>query len=245
MKAMASDFDGTLFFMFDEEPLRQKDLNAIEIFQKNGGLFGICTGRSQKGITDFVPEGLFDFYILVSGALILDRNQQVISKTCIPFSVMKEIHENYKNQVKLIIQANDNVYNTQNQLPYQIYLEEIDDLKDGDIYGLSFGTKSKEDAKVIAKEINDAYGDILIAFANVKNVDIVSKDCSKGNALKMIREYLAIDCMAGIGDSHNDIPMLEDADYAYTFAYAPEQAQEVADAIVGSVAEALQIFQMI
>ena len=73
MKALASDFDRTLFF-YDESGsyYRLEDVQAIKHFQSLGNLFGVCTGRSYKGIEDFNPHQIdYDFYILCSGAKIL------------------------------------------------------------------------------------------------------------------------------------------------------------------------------
>lgn len=242
MKAIASDFDGTLYFMFQEEPIKPVDVEAIAHFQQMGHLFGVCSGRSLRGILDFAPELHCDFYILVSGALILDQNRQEIAKFCIDYDLMKEVYDRYEKDLMIVIQANDNVYCLQKEIPGQGSIEKIEDLKDGDVYGLSFGTESEEIAKIIAAEVRQDYGDRLEAFANVKNVDIVAKGCSKGHALSIIREHYGIDQLAGIGDSYNDIPMLENVNYAYTFPYAPQAAQKIACRIVENVGEAINSF---
>ena len=64
MKALASDFDRTLFF-YDESGsyYRLEDVQAIKHFQSLGNLFGVCTGRSYKGIEDFNPHTIFIFYV--------------------------------------------------------------------------------------------------------------------------------------------------------------------------------------
>ncbi len=242
-KAFASDFDGTLYFMFEDEPLKKDDVTAIENFREMGNLFGVCTGRSLRGITDVVEDIEFDFYILASGALIVDKDLKLISRTCIPYGTMKDIYEKYENDVKIIIQANDTVYCLQEKRPLQIFIQDIEEMKESAIYGLSFGTNSPELAKKIAGEVNECYGDEIVAFANVKNVDIVSKKCSKGKALKIVKDYYGIEQMAGIGDSFNDIPMLEQADFTYTFPYAPKEVQQRVDKIVNTVSEAIEIYK--
>ncbi|WP_305151900.1 HAD hydrolase family protein [uncultured Dubosiella sp.] len=42
MKWLASDYDGTLYF---EDGYKQEDLEAIRAFQKQGNMFGLCSGR--------------------------------------------------------------------------------------------------------------------------------------------------------------------------------------------------------
>ena len=47
MKILASDFDNTLFF---RDGVHKQDVEAIRTFQKQGHLFGLCTGRQLEGI---------------------------------------------------------------------------------------------------------------------------------------------------------------------------------------------------
>ena len=47
--------------------------------------------------------------------------------------------------------------------------------------------------------------------------------------------------VAGIGDSYNDIPMLDVVDDAFTFTYSPKIVQEKADHIVDSLKDAIEI----
>ena len=43
----------------------------------------------------------------------------------------------------------------------------------------------------------------------------------------------------GIGDSINDLPLLEASDVSYTFPYAPKIVQEKADYVVDTIVDAL------
>ena len=45
----------------------------------------------------------------------------------------------------------------------------------------------------------------------------------------------------GIGDSYNDIPMLESADCSFTFRDSPQIVQEKATHIVSSISEAIEM----
>ena len=49
-------------------------------------------------------------------------------------------------------------------------------------------------------------------------------------------------CIAGIGDSFNDLPMLEAADVAYTFHKSPQTVKDQAGCVVSSLVEALDDF---
>ena len=66
LKILASDYDGTLFFGEEEPNFRERDIKAIQEFQKAGNLFGICTGRPYQGITSFknvYPVADFSRYV--------------------------------------------------------------------------------------------------------------------------------------------------------------------------------------
>ena len=90
--AVASDFDNTLYFWGEEEPMRAADIFGIVYYQQRGGLFGICTGRSLVGVRDVIgPYMRPDFYILASGALVLDGEEKVLFRECLPLEIVEEI----------------------------------------------------------------------------------------------------------------------------------------------------------
>lgn len=63
--------------------------------------------------------------------------------------------------------------------------------------------------------------------------DIVNCDVSKGNALKILCDYLSIDSKKSmaIGDSINDIEMLECAGYKVAVANACDELKKIADVV--------------
>ena len=76
MKVLASDFDGTIFF---KDHVKEEDVKAVKVFQNEGHLFGLCTGRPLIGVTKYVKDDItFDFYILSTGAVILDKNMNAL-----------------------------------------------------------------------------------------------------------------------------------------------------------------------
>jgi hydroxymethylpyrimidine pyrophosphatase-like HAD family hydrolase len=81
------------------------------------------------------------------------------------------------------------------------------------------------------------------AFYNDICLDVVSHGVSKGNALLEVKHRLGIDCMAAIGDSFNDLPMLRSADISFTFPHAPEEIRKAASHIVPTVGAAIKILE--
>ena len=86
MNLLASDFDNTLLF---DNKMKERDVKTIKQFQENGHLFGLCTGRSLEGVmTPTLPYDIqYDFYILLSGALILNKDKDII------LEVLREIND--------------------------------------------------------------------------------------------------------------------------------------------------------
>ena len=66
--------------MDTEERFRAQDVFEILFFRKEGGVFGICTGRSPDSILETCGSFLHpDFIISVSGALIVDGEGKVLT----------------------------------------------------------------------------------------------------------------------------------------------------------------------
>lgn len=241
MKAIASDFDGTLFFSDIDGYFKETDKKAIAQYQDQDQLFGLCTGRPLKGVQYLINDQIqLDFYILVSGALILDKQLHVIYKDCIKYETLKALFDAYQDQYDLFIQADDCCYTFGSSVaPFQEkIITSLEDVKDSDIYGISFSAKTVENAQIITDQINQNYEDIT-AFQNVEYVDVVKKGCSKGNAIAQLKSLMHIDLMAAIGDSYNDMSMLQTADHSFTFTYSPDIVKQEADEIVDHLSEAV------
>ena len=238
--AVASDFDNTLYFWGEEEPMRAADIFGIVYYQQRGGLFGICTGRSLVGVRDVIgPYIRPDFYILASGALVLDGEENVLFRECLPLEIVEEIYRRFVPPMEAVIQANDTVYTFGEGSEMKKHLDSFEDLKDGYVYGISLAAKDIESAAAAVEEINRDYGDRVSAFRNVNHVDVAPAGCSKGRGVEIVRESFGIREMYGIGDSYNDLPMLQSSDHPYTLTHAPKELQEAAEGIVRGVSELL------
>ena len=62
--------------------------------------------------------------------------------------------------------------------------------------------------------------------------------------VEFLREYMRETYgeikLYGIGDSINDLPLLEASDVSYTFPYAPKEVQEKATKVVETIVDALE-----
>ncbi len=243
MNVLASDFDNTLFFK-NSERFKESDIKRIKEFQKDGHLFGICSGRPFSGLLRPM-KGILkpDFFIVSTGGAILDKDYHLLYGKTVPFDIAHEIYLTYQKETELIVQtlSQDKFYCTNiKEDGERTKIHSVLDMKDEDIYSISLIESTVERATQITLEINQKYQEVE-AFQNVDSIDIVAKGCSKGEAIIKLKEIFHFEQIAGIGDSYNDLPMLDVVDTSFTFLSSPQSIQDHADYIVEDIEEAINI----
>ena len=246
--AFASDFDGTLCesdWNLGIEHFDPADLEAVRHYQAAGGLFGVCTGRPLSSVCRALEGKLcLDFYIVTTGAQVLDGDLRPIRVRTIDRTVVEQLHARYAREHMGFIVVTDTQFASVGVAPGP-GIEELGSLAEveGSIYDVSLEFLGDRDAaRAACADVNARFGDAVSAFQNLGSVDIVPAGCSKGSGVHAVREALGVSRIAGIGDSYNDVPLLEAADVAYTFHKAPAEVQDCATHVVDSVAEAIAHF---
>ena len=242
IKALAADFDGTLYFHNTEERFYARDIFEILFFQKRGGLFGICTGRSPDSIFDTIGDFIRpDFIISVSGALTVDGKGNVLDSRAMDPSAAETICREFEDRAAEVIHADGRVYclNTP-EYPLQVRVNSFSEIPQDRIYGISMRLEDERAAAEAAALIEEKYGQFVSAFQNIRNVDIVAAGCSKGTGIARVRELFGIGRFGGIGDSYNDLPLIKACDVGFTFPNSPAELREAADEIVLSVSDAIE-----
>ena len=89
-------------------------------------------------------------------------------------------------------------------------------------------------------ELKEKYPQVS-GHRNVGAIDVVSCECSKGIALKKVKELFGADESYGIGDAKNDLPMIKEADIGFTFHSSLDVVKNEADKVVESVEEAINL----
>lgn len=240
----ASDFDGTFYFEKETVPFLRRDLDAIRAFREQGGLFGVCTGRSLLGVLGMLTEPVdFDFYILSGGALILDKDRKIIYQKNLRHELAWEIAQRFLDRVEVtMLMGLEKAYVPQKPgSPIVEQVHSLQDILDKPLCSISMITPSVRTAAEICRSINESYGDEVRAFENTTNVDLVPLGCTKGKAIGLLRQHYGGGRTFGIGDSYNDIPMLEGVDRSFSFHRAPEPVRAKAHTLVDTLADALEI----
>lgn len=237
--AFASDYDGTLVRGVDI--MHADDVAAIKRFQESGGLFGACSGRALNCILEPADKNdlTLDFIVASSGAFVLCKNQVVESHPMGTREFMRllgafpQVATGLQTPTRMVVNFGPTSPNQTKVDSFDAPLGEV-------VYAVSLNFGDEVAAAAGARFIREEFGGELQAFQNVGSVDVVTRGCSKGQGLATVRKALAPDILAGIGDSYNDIPLLDASDMSYTFESSPEEVRRRAKRLVGSVAEALE-----
>ena len=97
--------------MDTEERFRAQDVFEILFFRKEGGVFGICTGRSPDSILETCGSFLHpDFIISVSGALIVDGEGKVLDSHALSPDTARAILREFDGEAIMVVHAGGNVY---------------------------------------------------------------------------------------------------------------------------------------
>lgn len=246
-KVFASDFDGTMYFYKAEVKLPPENVEWIRRYQEAGNLFGLCTGRQVGGLTPFI-NGLVepDFYITSTGANIVDRDlkpiyQRGVDRAAADAIVKAVKPKNYR--VTLDIEGDICVFARMDYPGFYYVIDSVDNAPPGLIHQLGIHTESPAEAAELSAWINANFGTYVNAFQNVQEVDVAPLGCTKGKGVLLLRDWMKEHYgeikLFGIGDSINDLPLIEAADVSYTFPYAPESVQKKATKVVPTIVDAL------
>ncbi len=238
MKLLATDFDGTLKF---SDSVMESDLEAIREWRSQGGLFVIDTGRSLASVKKEAErfDIPVDFYVTNNGGMVFDpQGNELLSTTLDTITAIDLMYISHDHPDIVSFMVNDGVNRHKIEVHPQLedhryaHLspdwteEEIMD--SGRFAQLVFSCTTPEAAHELADQLNQYFGSTIHAFANNFCVDIVPKGTSKATGLEFVQSYCDVDDddVYCIGDSYNDIPVLEAYDHSAAHAMAPSQVTE-------------------
>lgn len=250
-KIMASDFDGTLRRYDHWHPyILRDDMEAIAAFRNHGNLFGMCSGRALDSIMKAsVGMPPADFYIVSSGAVfaeVVPEGVRIVSETVIPKETAAQLYGMLRHHRIFYVHLDGILYRVgrrESGEHAQVFIDSFSDLPEGKIHQVSAGTASPQTAAEAVKELKKHFGRRLAVYQNNDHIDCTAGGCSKGTGIEILRERANGALIGGIGDSYNDIPLLEAADVAFTFRSSPDRVKKKADYVVDSAAEALKILE--
>lgn len=235
------DIDGTLTWGSD---IPQKTIDAIKRARKEGHLVFINTGRSL----DFIPKWIFDkveFDGIVAGlGCYCSIGDRVIKADAIPCDMLMKIFDYLVSKNKRFMFEGENevlVYKNSSHFPVINYANEFltryNYVKVEKIYV----------GGVLEKDEFDTLADMFFTLQHGDYAECGIKGCDKAKGMKLIMDELPADykCVA-MGDSVNDLQMLEASDIAVAMGNAPDNVKNLCHIIsthasLGGVGHAFEL----
>ncbi|MGL6098116.1 MAG: HAD-IIB family hydrolase [Fusobacteriaceae bacterium] len=249
MKLLASDLDGTLI---NNNIISNEDLFAIQDLQSKKNLFAVSTGRPLNGVEHILNEYQItpDYYILLNGTLILNKEKKTIKQEFIKFNKIKAIIDTIKNyNTNISFETGFTSYNLNNiheNLPYEnkIKINNLYNISKQKISLISIFFKDLEIEKLIDLQLNlqKLYGNNCEFFRNLNYIDVSPKKCSKGEGVKLLaqKKDISLHNIFTIGDSFNDVSMFDITPNSFTFYHCEENLKKYTSNLVCSVNDCIK-----
>ena len=252
-KLIACDLDGTL--LDPEGQISEENLAAIHRLAKRGVHFVPCTGRTLCELPEAVLSSSDIRYIIYSnGAVTLDKTTGEREL----FTVSRKLAERAFSLISrydahLAIRAGG-LYTDARELTQQAFLHfnmyytHVDVLKKFATGIENFRRRTSElpEPEVIslffhtAKEMHlcadalRALGELVVAEPLPYNLEVFLSSAGKGTALRSLSRRLRIpgEATLGVGDSGNDIALLQSAGLGLAVANATDSLKAVCDEVI-------------
>ena len=241
---LITDMDGT--FLPASKVPSQKNIEAINRLQHDGGLFSIATGRSLQASQQYF--GSFDVnapIIMCNGGMVYDIHEN------------KQIYDVYlpekaRGFTDTILRANldvgcevlllDGVYVPQmtdaerehcgicKVIPKEVPVSEIP----SNWYKVLFAQEPAKMDRLIRFVESGGYDGVDFVRSAPMYYEMLPQNISKGSALKALRESCGLDdyTIVSVGDYNNDIEMLKYADVGICPSNATDDVKSIADVIL-------------
>ena len=250
---LCSDWDGSLSRggVAPGEEVCPENRAAIDYFQKNGGLFTICSGRYPSYILSF-REQVFPNTALIAlnGSLIVDPvsgetlREQVLDPSLYPY--LERILDAFPHPAKFLQYpvgaGGAKTYSREE------FREKIGTIRNVPCYKALLVTDDAEHGVLLRDTARAVIKDTGFEAARSWPIglEFINRESNKGGAVRFLKERTGAKLLVTVGDFENDIPMLQAADIGYAVANATDDVKAAADRVTkrknaeGAVAEIIR-----
>lgn len=245
-KLFISDFDGTLGQSAGDS-IEKETVEAIKKFTDKGGIFAVCTGRMFTSIRPIcIKCGLKGLIASYQGAMIndIETGRSILDGGIDYATASKVVSELMREGFSTVADIGDIMY-CEESSPYTEFHKPFSEIKVvEDLPKFVFdtaGTVHKivavgEPCKIekLTAKYSDAYnGKLLFNNGTDFLMEVINPAFSKGNAVRFLAEYYGVplDKVIAVGDSTNDVELLNGEWHGVAVGDAKEELKSVADEI--------------
>lgn len=248
IKAIISDFDGTI--ADSKREVSEKVKQAIKKWIAYGNIFSIATGRQYLMIKEVAQDlGLNSPLIVRGGAEIVGaKDGKILAFWYMDKNTVKKIVKMLiTSKVSFLIEKNNVVYrNHESHKEYKYLIEKkADEIPFEDFPKLVIYIKDGTENIIetfIKQDLEPQFPELHFAKnygPHGKTFDITSIKATKHLGILHFIKLLSLNReeVVGVGDGHNDFPLLEACGYKVAMDNAPDDLKAIADLIVPSYKE--------
>ena len=255
MKLIFFDIDGTL--IDEHRHMPESTVKAIRLAQQNGHLCLVNTGRTASIVLDWLPQlAPFDGYLCGCGTQIFFQGKELMHHVFTKEETINIIEGLEKHKIDAILEGEENDYHNHLEKMHtktmRDYVVKHYSNRHWGHYEDAIGRFDKfycyaDDRKAVPNFMAER-ADFLDAIDREDGFyEIVPKGYSKATCMDYLVEHLNLsgkytkiinigDTVA-IGDSNNDLPMLEHAGTAIAMGVSSKQVLAMADYVTTPVLE--------
>ncbi len=235
--AIFMDIDGTLLGT-SKEALKQ-NLNMIKKVRSLGHKVFISTGRAVTYLpTEFSLKEHFDGIVAAAGGHVI-VNEKELLKSFQPYDVVKKVSEFFvANNVNAALEGEDNVFFFNDTGTYKMpEWIKINKNNLNDVLHEGINIYKFLIVGALPKGLAELLGEEYTIMEHSDYCEIVSVGCDKARGIELILEKLRIpkERSVAIGDSLNDLGMIEYAEIGVAMGNAIDVIKENADLITDFV----------
>jgi len=233
-KAIFMDIDGTLMH---RGVVSQRVIDAIQRARAQGHLFFVCTGRSLGNMPKILRDADYlDGYVMGCGMHCLFGDRIVFHQRVAPELVMKLAKYSFVQQIECWYEGEYSMLGT-------YPTAERANVKCFDSAKAFQEVLEREPVTkmTILGPYRQAYGEHFSEWFDLYDMgtytDVILRGVTKATGMQHVLDFVGIDrenCI-GIGDSVNDLPMIEFAGLGVAMGNAPEGVKTRSDVVTQSV----------
>lgn len=248
---LASDVDDTLL---DNGKICKRNIEAIERFKSDGGIFSLSTGRGPQALR-YILDGVLKVSpsVLLNGTLVYDfENSMCVWERILSDDekrLMKDVYEEipdaaieiYSEEKVYIVRPNEASVIHERYEKFKTVQKEFDEIKDVPANKVMFYTENTEALDRIIERYPENSFNIIHSTAKIGDtpynyIEQLRVGFSKAKGLLELKDALNIKAggLFAIGDYYNDLEMLEFADISATTALAPDDIKKAVHFIGGT-----------
>jgi Cof subfamily protein (haloacid dehalogenase superfamily) len=261
-KAVFLDVDGTLIDAYGQVP--DSAVRAVREAREKGNLVFLCTGRSMVELEPAVLDIGFDGFVVASGAYVQVGADVLVHEHLAP-EALRHVADYFESRGGgYFFQANDAVYATPHardllgsivttsvaadpafaETAHGLvgYVDTI--TVDGDPFAMPITKAVYFDADATIDELRAEFADFEIVPASVSVFgasagELMIPGVHKASGIQVLLRHLGIDVAdtIAIGDSYNDVEMLEHVAVGIAMGDAPQFVKDVADEVTASTTQ--------